>query len=98
MSDSQLLNFYIAVDYNIQGGCTAIYYAAKQGYVDIVQLLMEHGVHLELKDEVHTRHAVTVTVSYLQFRGCMVAILSLSGVARPGDLVGHKHGKWLLAA
>ena len=64
MSESQLLNFYISVDCNIQGGCTAIYYAAKQGYVDIVQLLMDHGVHLELKDEVHTRQAVTVTVTY----------------------------------
>ena len=24
--------------------------------------------------------------------------VSSSGVARPGDLVGHKHGKWSLAA
>ena len=35
-----------------QNGWTAVFYAAKQGYITIVQLLMDHGVDLKLKDKV----------------------------------------------
>ena len=43
---------YINVTY--QEGRTAIFYAAEKGYVHIVQLMLDHGVDLELKDRVAT--------------------------------------------
>ena len=39
---------------NIQDGRTAIFYAAERGYINIVQLLIDHGIDLKLKDKVHT--------------------------------------------
>lgn len=35
-----------------QVGWTAIFYAAEKGFADIVQLLMDYGAELELKDKV----------------------------------------------
>ena len=37
---------------NIQDGWSAIFYAAERGCIDIVQLLIDHGVDLKLKDKV----------------------------------------------
>ena len=43
---------------------------------------------------VRTTDIQTITLPLAQARGVII----FSGVARPGDLVGHKHGKWSLAA
>ena len=37
---------------NIQNGQTALFYAAGQGFIDVVQLLIDHGIDLKLKDKV----------------------------------------------
>ena len=41
---------------NIQNGQTALFYAAEQGFIDVVQLLIDHGVDLKLKDKVQKLH------------------------------------------
>ena len=38
--------------YYCQNGWTALFHAADRGYVDVAELLMEHGVELELKNKV----------------------------------------------
>ena len=40
---------------NIQDQRTAVFYAAERGYINIVQLLIEHGMDLKLKDKVHNQ-------------------------------------------
>ena len=36
----------------IQDGRTAVFYAAERGCINIVQLLIDHGADLKLKDKV----------------------------------------------
>ena len=40
---------------NIQDQRTAVFYAAEPGCINIVQLLIEHGIDLKLKDKVHNQ-------------------------------------------
>lgn len=47
-----------------QDGWNAIFYAAEQGYSNVVQLLMDHGVALEPKDRVWWPDWEYVVVSF----------------------------------
>ena len=70
---------YINVTY--QEGRTVIFYAAEKGYVHIVQLMLDHGVDLELKDKVvianvhrtATMQCCTIALfSWLSLHPCLI--------------------------
>ena len=70
---------YINVTY--QEGRTAIFYAAEKGYVHIVQLMLDHGVDLELKDKVAIANVhrtatmqcfIIALLSWLSLHACLI--------------------------
>ena len=52
---------------NIQDGWTALFYASEQGSISIVQLLIDSGVDLKLKDKVDLLYGFVLIWEHTNF-------------------------------